>query len=110
MLRAMVQAAKADGTIDAAERAKLTKNLNDVTQAEMQFVKSLIAAPVDVDALVRDTPKGLGPQVYAMSVLAIELDNQSEANYLHALATGLGLSQQAVNGIHAQLGVPALYT
>jgi uncharacterized membrane protein YebE (DUF533 family) len=110
MLRAMVQAAKADGTIDAAEKAKLTKNLQDATDAEMQFVKGLIAAPVDVEALVRDTPKGLEAQVYTMSVMAIDLDNQSEANYLHALAGGLGLSQQAVNGIHAQLGVPALYT
>jgi uncharacterized membrane protein YebE (DUF533 family) len=110
MLRAMVQAAKADGTIDAAEKAKLTQNLTDATDAEMQFVRGLIAAPVDVAALVRDTPQGLEAQVYTMSVMAIVLDNQQEAEYLHALASGFGLSQQAVNHIHAQLGLPALYT
>lgn len=109
MLRAMVQAAKCDGTIDAAERDKLMHNLEGASPAEMQFVKTLFAAPVDVAGLVRDTPNGLGAQVYTMSVMAIDLDNQKEAEYLHALAQGLGLSQQAVNDMHARLGVPALY-
>jgi uncharacterized membrane protein YebE (DUF533 family) len=44
-----------------------------------------------------------------MSVMAIDLDNQSEANYLNELAEGLGIGQAQVNAIHAQLGVPALY-
>jgi uncharacterized membrane protein YebE (DUF533 family) len=110
LLRAMIQAAKSDGSIDAAEKAKIMQNLKDATPAEIKFVNALVAAPVDVQALVRDVPRGLGPQVYTMSVMAIDLDNQKEANYLHALAQGLGINQQQVNAIHAQLGVPALYT
>jgi len=110
LLRAMIQAAKSDGSIDAAEKAKIMQNLKDATPAEIKFVNALVAAPVDVQALVRDVPKGLGPQVYTMSVMAIDLDNQKEANYLHALAQGLGINQQQVNAIHGQLGVPALYT
>jgi uncharacterized membrane protein YebE (DUF533 family) len=109
LLRAMIQAAKADGTIDAAEKAKITQSLKDATPAEIKFVNALVAAPVDVNGLVRDVPKGLEAQVYTMSVMAIDLDNQSEANYLHSLAQGLGIGQQQVNSIHAQLGVPALY-
>ncbi len=109
LLRAMIQAAKSDGSIDAAEKAKIMQNLKDATPAEIKFVNALVAAPVDVDGLVRAVPKGLESQVYTMSVMAIDLDNQNEANYLHALAQGLGIGQSQVNAIHAQLGVPALY-
>lgn len=110
LLRAMIQAAKSDGSIDAAEKAKIVDNLKDATPAEIKFVNGLIAKPVDVGALVRDVPKGLEAQVYTMSVMAIDLDKQNEANYLHQLAQGLGIGQRQVNEIHARLGVPALYT
>lgn len=108
LLRAMVQAAKSDGAIDAAEKAKISESLKDAAPDEVKFVKALIAAPVDVQALVRDTPKGLEAQVYTMSVMAIAIDNKNEANYLRSLASGLGLAPQAVQHIHAQLGVPAV--
>ncbi|MEM6466201.1 MAG: DUF533 domain-containing protein [Pseudomonadota bacterium] len=45
-----------------------------------------------------------------MSVLAIDLDNASEAQYLHSLASGMGLEPAMVNDIHEQLGVPTLYS
>lgn len=110
MLRAMIQAAKSDGKIDAAEKDKLMKNLTDATPDEMSFVKQELAAPIDVDGLVAQVPQGLQPQVYAMSLLAIDLDNQNEAQYLHALATGMGLDRQTVNAIHAKVGVQPLYS
>lgn len=66
-------------------------------------------APVDIDGLVANTPGGLGQQVYAMSVMGIDLDTQAEAQYLHKLATAYGLAAAQVNEIHAQLGVPSLY-
>lgn len=110
MLRAMIQAAKSDGKIDAAEKDKLMKNLTDATPEEMAFVKQELAAGIDVDGLVRQVPQGLGPQVYAMSLMAIDLDNQNEAQYLHALATGMGIDRQSVNAIHAKVGVQPLYS
>ena len=67
-------------------------------------------APVDVDNLVANTPEGLGQQVYAMSVMAIDLDTGDEAQYLHKLATAYGMQAAEVNDIHAQLGVPSLCT
>jgi uncharacterized membrane protein YebE (DUF533 family) len=103
-----VQAAKSDGSIDSAEKAKISESLKDATPDEARFVKALIAAPVDVQALVRDTPKGLEAQVYTMSVMAIAIDNRNEVDYLRSLASGLGLSPQDVQNIHAQLGVPAV--
>jgi len=109
MLRAMIQAAKCDGRIDAEEQAKLLEKLGDVSPEERAFVEAELAAPVDVEGLARQVPEGLEPQVYAMSVLAIDLDSQAEAQYLHQLAQALGLGKSDVNHIHAQLGAPALY-
>lgn len=109
MLRAMIMAAKSDGKIDAAEQKKLLGNLGDATPAEMDFVKQELAAPVDVRALVRQVPKGMEQHIYAMSVMAIDLDNQNEAKYLDQLAQGLGIGQADVNAIHTKLGAPNLY-
>lgn len=110
MLRAMIQAAKSDGKIDENEKRKLLGKLGDATQAEMDFVNKELAAPVDPDGLARQVPAGLGPQVYAFSVLAIDLDSPNEAKYLDRLAKGLKMSPQQVNAVHQQLGVPALYS
>lgn len=110
MLRAMIQAAKADGKVDEGERKKLLDSLADATEAEMDFVKAELPAPVDIAGLAGQVPKGLGAQVYTMSVMAITLDNKVEAQYLHELAQALGLAPEQVNQIHAQLGVPALYS
>lgn len=110
MLAAMIQAAKSDGTFDEAEREKLLGQLGEVDAQEAAFVRAQMEAPVDVDGLVRQTPDGMAPQVYAMSVLGIDLDTQEEAQYLHKLAQGYGMTPAQVNDIHAQLGVPSLYT
>lgn len=110
MLRAMIQAAKSDGKIDEAERSKLLDNLGDVSPEEREFVQNEMQAPVDVAGLANQVPKGLEQQVYTMSVMAIDLDNQNEAKYLDALAQNLSINHQSVNAIHQQLGVPTLYT
>ena len=110
MLHNMIQAAKSDGNFDDAEREKLIGQLgDDVDSQEATFVQAEMKAPFDVDALVAQVPNGLGPQVYAMSVIAINLDSQVEAQYLHKLAQGLGLNDETINDVHAQLGVPSLY-
>lgn len=110
MLAAMIQAAKSDGTFDEAEKDKLLGQLGDVDAEEAAFVQAQLQAPVDVDALVSQTPNGLGAQVYAMSVLGIDLDTQAEAQYLHKLATAYGMKPADVNDIHTQMGIPSLYT
>jgi uncharacterized membrane protein YebE (DUF533 family) len=109
MLRAMIQAAKADGKVDEDERRKLIESLGDATREELDFVKAELAAPVSIERLAAEVPKGLEQQVYAMSVMAITLDDRVEAQYLHQLAQGLGLSPQQVNAIHTEVGAVALY-
>lgn len=109
MLRAMIQAAKSDGQFDAGEQQKLMENLGDVSPEEQAFVQSELQAPMDVNGLINQVPNGLEQQVYLMSVMGINLDNQNEARYLDELARGLELSQDGVNAIHDQLGAPRLY-
>lgn len=109
MLRAMTQAARADGDIDAAEQESLMDVIRNSEPENVAIVQDMLRAPVDPAALAADTPKGLETQVYTMAVNSITPDNQAEAKYLHALAEGLGIQPQTANEIHASLGAPALY-
>nr|HRO15698.1 tellurite resistance TerB family protein [Paracoccus sp. (in: a-proteobacteria)] len=105
MLRAMIQAAKADGRVDEAERERLLGQLGDLDDADRAFIREQMAAPVDPHTLARDVPQGLGPQVYTMSLMAIDFDSEQEAHYLHDLAEALGISREQVGAIHQQVGV-----
>jgi len=110
MLRAMLQAAKSDGRIDADEKSNLLEKLGDVSAEEMAFINAELKKPVDVDGLARDVPRGMGAQVYTMSLMAIDLDSQNEAKYLHELAQALGIDAEQSNEIHARMGEPNLYS
>lgn len=110
MLRAMIQAMKSDGEIDQTEQSKLLDRLGDVSREEREFVQSEMQRRIDVKDLARDVPRGLEQQVYAMSVMGIDLDNQNEAQYLHQLANAMGVGPDAVNHIHDQLGAQRIYS
>ena len=84
--------------------------LLDLDEEERQFIREQMAAPIDAQALAREVPQGLGPQVYLVSVMAIDFDSQEEAQYLHKLAQALGLEPQMVNRIHQEVGVQNLYS
>lgn len=109
MLRAMIQAVKADGDLDAEEKRKLMAALEGASEQEVAFVNAELAAPVDVEGLVNQVPRGMEAQVYAISLSAIDFDNRAEAQYLHSLAQALGLDPQQVNQIHAQAGAQPIY-
>lgn len=108
MLKAMIQAAKSDGQIDDQEKQRLLGQLGDLDDSERQFIREQMAAPVDASALAQEVPKGLEQQVYTMSVMAIDFDNQNEARYLHDLAQAMGLDRRQVDDVHEQLGIQNL--
>lgn len=109
MLRAMLMAARADGQIDAAEQEKITGNLGEIGEEEAAFIRNEMANPTSLEAFVPTIPSGMEQQVYLMSLLAIDLDTQEEAQYLDKLAKALNIDHSTSNAIHAKLGVPALY-
>ena len=109
MIRAMIEAAKSDGTIDPEERRRILTCLRDVGAAESDR-DALIAAmndPPDLDGLVaRVTNPELAREVYAASLLAIQDDQPSEQLYLARLADRLKLAPEAVAELHARFNDP----
>ncbi len=110
ILKAMINAAKADGKIDAKEQESITKHIGDVTPEEIDFVKNEMQSPLDLQGVIDSVPKGMEQQVYLMSLLTIDLDSQSEASYLDQLSKGLNISEQVANDIHQKVGAPKLYS
>lgn len=109
LIRAMINAAKADGQIDEQEKQNIIGKLTDVNPQEEAFIKQEIAKPLNLDFLSQVT-QDMAMNVYMMSLMAINLDTQAEIQYMQQLAQALGLDPQTVNGVHQQLGVTPLYS
>ena len=105
LIRAMIAAANADGTIDGDERSKileraLTAGLSPQTQ---QFLLAQIAAPPALSEIVSQTREGLKRETYGASFMAINNDTDAESAYLNALAAGLGLTAADAEQIEVSL-------
>ena len=110
MVRAMIEAAKADGAIDPEERRRILTCLKDAgaTEPDRQALLAAMNQPPDVDGLVeRVTSPELAVEVYAASLLAIKDDKPSEQRYLATLAKRLALPPETVTDMHARFGDPA---
>jgi len=108
-LRAMIAAAKADGQINDAEMERILGRLDadDVTDAERRFVLDEIRKPLDVADLANDVRHpAQAAEVYAASLLAIDIDSEAERAYLRTLATALRLDPGVVSFLHRTTGAP----
>jgi uncharacterized membrane protein YebE (DUF533 family) len=108
ILAAMINAAKADGQVDQEELQRIVGKLRKAgAEAEaMQFVMSELKKPMDLEALIRDVPdREVAVQLYAASLLAIEVDTEAERQYLRRLAHGLGLDARVVRRVRECLGM-----
>lgn len=108
ILKAMINAAKADGQIDNAEMERILGKLDEAgaDSEAREFVLNEMRRPLDLDGLIRDVSSPqLAAEVYAASLLAIEVDTPAERDYLHQLSQGLGLGEDVVQSLHATLGV-----
>lgn len=106
MIRAMIQAAKADGEIDATERARIMDHLSDASDEEIAFVAAELDAPIDIDGLARAAGDSAKAQVYSAALMAISVDTDMERQYLANLAAALGLEAGKVLEIHRAMGKP----
>lgn len=110
IVKAMLNAAKADGQIDEDEFQKVVGELKDdgISQAERDFLLQEIRKPMNTDEIVRAvTNRQVAAQVYAASLLAIEVDTPNEKAYLQKLARELQLDPRVVQQLHTTLGVAA---
>jgi len=109
LIRAMINAAKSDGKFDEAEQKAIIAKLGNVSPDEARFIQNEFARPIDVQAFANDVPRGMEHQIYALSLSAIDLDAQSEAQYLGQLAQALRIAPDEANAIHRQLGAPEIF-
>lgn len=109
LIKAMCNAAKADGKIDQSEVKNIVGRLGEVDRAEAEFLEQELQAPLDINAFVSSVPDDMVEQVYAFSLMGMKLDTQQEAQYLGAVAEGLRLNPQVANQIHAKLGAPQIF-
>lgn len=109
LIKAMLNAAKADGQIDQQEQQNIVGKLADLGPQEAAFIKDEIARPLNMEFL-EQVQQGMASNVYMMSLMAINLDTDAEVQYMQRLAQALGLDPQTVNGLHQQLGIVPLYS
>jgi uncharacterized membrane protein YebE (DUF533 family) len=109
MLRAMINAAKADGQIDQGEVQRIIGKLEEAgaDKSARDFVMAEITKPMETEAitaLAKGNPQ-LGAELYAASLLAIKVDTPAEQSYMQNLSTVLGLAPQAVTNLEKTMGL-----
>ena len=107
VLMAMINAAKADGRIDPEEAERIVAQLDAMgaDQEVRDFVYEAMAGPLDAGPMVeasRGRPE-LAAQVYAATLLAVEVDTAAENRYLQELQQALGLPPRVVEHIERSL-------
>jgi uncharacterized membrane protein YebE (DUF533 family) len=106
LIRAMIAATRSDGRLDAQESQAIFQKIESL---ELDHeTKSLLAhemgQPTDIDAIVNSaTSIEVAAEIYAASLLAIEVDNTAERAYLSMLAMRLQLPQELVKEIKQQV-------
>ena len=108
LIRAMIAAANADGAIDPQERERILGKLEtlQLSEEEHAFLDREFLSPADLDGIVRGVKtREMAQQVYAVSLLAIDVDTEAEREYMATLARNLGLDDSNVKRIQTELGV-----
>jgi len=110
ILKAMINAAKADGRIDEGEIQRILGKLQEtgVDEEARQFILTEMRKPMETEKLVA-AAKGypeLAAEMYGASLLAIEVDTSAEKQYLDRLAAGLGLHPEVARRIKEAVGLP----
>jgi uncharacterized membrane protein YebE (DUF533 family) len=109
MLRAMINAAKADGQIDQGEVQRIMGKLQEsgADKPALDFVMTEMTKPMETEVIVA-AAKGkpqLGAELYGASLLAIKVDTPAEQTYMQNLSAGLGLPPQAVTNLEKSMGL-----
>ena len=104
MLRGMIAAAAADGTIDEAEKKAILGSVQaqGMDQDTLDFLNNEVANPADAATLASEVQ---GPEqataLYTACLLAIDVNNRQERRFMDELAETMGLDEQLVAQIKA---------
>lgn len=107
LLRAMIAAAYADGSLDDAERGRITSHLEraGLTEEERDFLRRELEAPRPLHEIAAAaTCPADAEQVYAVSLLAVDVDTDAERAYLEVLRRALGIEPGVAADIARGIG------
>ncbi len=109
VLKAMINAAKADGKIDPNEVRRIIGKIEDAGESEevRAFLLAELSKPMDMEGFIaaaRQKPQ-LAPQLFAASLLAIEVDTPAEKAYMQALAEKLDIDRKVAADLEKTLGL-----
>ena len=109
VLKAMINAAKADGKIDEGEAHRIVGKMQEAgADADGQrYVLELMRRPMETETLITaaEGHPNLAAELYAASLMAIEVDTSAEKAYLGKLASGLGLTPEVTRRIEQMVGL-----
>ena len=110
IIKAMIGAAKADGTIDEAEQAAIVEQINSsgLEQSAAEILLAELQKPLDVKAIAAaaDSPEA-AVEIYLASLLLTDKTNAAEQSYLSQLSEALKLDSKLVTDLEAQAFSPA---
>ena len=108
VIKGMINVAKADGQVSADEIQRIVGKLKEAGMpgdAEAWILGEL-RKPLDLDAFAAEIPnREVAAQVYAASLLAVEVDTPQERAYLTDLAKKTGIEGPVAQQIQQTLGV-----
>ncbi|WP_054032120.1 tellurite resistance TerB family protein [Desulfatitalea tepidiphila] len=109
VLKAMINAAKADGRIDEDEIQRIVGKLQEAGAGaeEQRYVLTQMQKPMETDELIlagRRRPE-LAVEIFAASLMAIEVDTPAERAYMAELASGLGLAPDVIKKVEQMVGL-----
>ncbi len=108
IIKGMLNIAKSDGQVSAEEIQRIvgqaeTSGIGDKGQ---EWLMAELRQPLNLDAFAAEIPnREIAAEIYAASLLAVEVDTQQERDYLRQFAEKTGISPVVVQHLHQSLGV-----
>ncbi len=107
-VKAMINAAKADGQIDEDELKRISGQFGKLDAHDRGALIAELRKPMNTDEIIRSVSSPqVAAQIYAASLLATGDDSSAERTYMADLASKLGLNSNVTRALHHAVGLGA---
>ena len=105
LLQVMIAAARADGHIDAEEQSRITALVQQMfpeqdTASLLKQLETATVEPADIARQVNSVEQG--EDVYRLSCLIIDIDEDAERRYMDTLAQALNISEERMHTLEGE--------
>ncbi|WP_428409154.1 tellurite resistance TerB family protein [Hyphococcus sp.] len=107
VIRAMIAAAKSDGSVTPAERERIYAEIDrmNINAQDLAFIRTEFERPLDINAVARSaSTMEKAAEIYAASLLILDPSDEGDQLYLRMLARRLDLDSGLVEHLHANAG------